>query len=268
MTMLLTLTSGSLRHRLNRNGRGGLTMLDLPDFTVKTLGLHGLNLSASTLAGWSLEEMDRLRDRADKAACPCLVLVEETPLPFADEDPNVREQAAERVRRLAVAANRLGCGAVAVQCDAPATADALDQTAEELRDLMPQVERMELNILLAPAPGLTESTEQLTALIKRIGGFRIGSLPSFAAAAQAGAGDPTEGLRKLAPYAGAIHASIEGFSKKGVHKGYDLTECVNAIRSVGFLNTLAIDFVGKDDPIPSIEQARDILSKAIDSESA
>jgi len=267
--MLLTLSAGSLRRRLNRNGEEGeaeLSILDVPAFTIRELKLHGLNVPASLLAKWSLTDLDRLRDRADKAACPCLVLIEDTPLLLGDPESAVRAEAADRVRRLAVAANRLGCNAVGLQCQAADNDDAFDLAADELRDLMPAVERLELNILLTPHPGLTESTERLTSLIKRIGGFRIGSLPTFAAAAAAGAGNPTESLRKLAPYAGAIHASIEGFTKKGVHKGYDLGACVSAIRSVGFLNTLAIDYLGDEDPVPIIEQARDVLQAAIDKE--
>ncbi len=266
--MLLTLSSGSLRNSLGRNGKGGLSVLDMPAFVIKTLQLHGLNLSASTLAGWSLEDLDKLRDRADKAACPCLVLVEETPLPFGHADEDKSQLAVNRVKRLAVAAHRLGCSAVAVRCEAPDTPEAFDAVSDEIRVLMPQIERMELNILLAPCDGLTRTSVQLATLIKRIGGFRIGSLPSFGAAAEHGDGDPTEGLRKLAPYAGAIHATVEGFNKKGVHKSYDLASCVKAIRSVGFLNTLAIDYTGEDDPIPNIEMARDIMQKAIDSETA
>jgi sugar phosphate isomerase/epimerase len=268
MTMLLTLFSGSLRNRLAQNGERGMSVLDLPSFTIKELRLHGLNLPASMLGGWSLQDLDKLRDRADKAACPCLVLIEEAPLAFADSNERTRQQAAERVRRLAVAANRLGCNAVAVHCDAPDTAEALELAAEEIRRLMPIVERLELNILLCPHAGLAYTPERLTALIKRIGGFRIGSLPSFgSAAAAAHNGDPTEGLRKLAPYAGAIQATVDGFSKRGVHKGYDLAACVRAIRSVGFLNTLAIDYVGDAaDPVPLIEMARDVLQAAIDQE--
>ena len=268
MTMLLTLSSGSLRKQIKANGKGGLTMFDLPTFVIKQLHLHGLNLPASMLSGWSLEDLDRLRDRADKAACPCLVLIGDTPLAFGDADPGVRKAAVERVRRLAVAANRLGCNAIALYCDAPDTPAAFDTVADEIKALMPSVERLELNVLIAPHSGLTRTTEKLTALIKRIGGFRIGSLPSFAAAADVGAGDPTECLRKLAPYAGAIHATVSGFSKKGVHKGYDLAACVTAIRSVGFLNTLAIDYAGEGDAVAEIELARDILQKAIENESA
>ena len=40
---------------------------------------------------------------------------------------------------------------------------------------------------------------------------------------------------------------------------------IEAIRSVGFVNTLAIDFVGSSDPVASIEQAQKILQQAIDS---
>ena len=266
MTMLLTLTSGSMRHRLAKNGDGGLTVLDLPAFIIKELKLHGLNLSASTLAGWTLEDLDKLRDRADKAACPCLVLVEDSPLPLGIDDSRRRDVATQRVKKLAVAANRLGCSSIGLHIEAPDTPEAFEEAADDIRALMPQVERLELNILIAPFTGLTQVSERLTALIKRIGGFRIGSLPSFAAACTAG-NDPIEQLRKLAPYAGAIHASIDGFTKKGAHKGCDLVECVNAIRSVGFLNTLAIDYTGAGDPLPHIEKARDILQKAIDSES-
>jgi sugar phosphate isomerase/epimerase len=209
-----------------------------------------------------------LRDRADKAACPCLVLVEDAPLPFADGDPTKRHAAVERVRRLAVAANRLGCSAVAVRCEGPDDDSAFEATADQIKSLMPHVERMELNLLLSPSDGLTAATERLTSLIKRIGGFRIGSLPTFGAAARAGSGDPIETLRKLAPYAGCIHATIEGFSRKGEHKSFDLAKCVKAIRNVGFVNTLAIEYVGAGDPVPNIEKARDILQNAIDCEAA
>jgi sugar phosphate isomerase/epimerase len=262
--MLLTLSTGSLRRRLLSSNGSGLTMLDLPDFAIRQLGLHGLNVPASMLAGWSLDDLDRFRDSADKAACPCLVLIEDVPLPLGDEASAVRSKAGDRVRRLAVAANRLGCSALAVHIEAADHDEAFDAVLAQIKELMPSVERLELNVLIAPHPGLTHSTERLTALIKRVGGFRIGSLPSFRAAAECGGGDPIESLRKLAPYAGAIEATIDTFTKKGEHKAYDLAACVAAVRSVGFVNTLAIDYTGDADPVPAIEMARDILQKAID----
>jgi sugar phosphate isomerase/epimerase len=240
-----------------------MSLLDLPDFVIKELDLRGMNVPSSMLAGWSLEDLDRLRDGADKAGCPCLVLIEDTAQRFADApDAGGHQPAADRVRRLAVAANRLGCNALAVRCEAPDTDEAFDSTAAELKDVMPAVERLELNLLIAPHFGLTESPDRLTELLKRIGGFRIGSLPDFAHAAASG--NLVEALRKLVPYAGAVHATVEGFDRHGTHQSYDLAQGVAAIRSVGFLNTLAIDFVGKGDPVPNILTARKILQQAID----
>jgi sugar phosphate isomerase/epimerase len=258
--MLLTLAARSLRKLVTADNAKSLSLLELPEFTMRQLELRGINVPSSMLAGWSLEEMDRLRDRGDKAGCPCLVLIEDAPLNFVETKVG-QLTACERVQRLAVAANRLGCNAIAVCCEAADTDEAFDLTAEEIKSVMPAVERFELNLLLAPHKGLTLSPDRLTDLMKRIGGFRIGSLPDFGHAAACG--DLSEALRKLVPYAGAVHATVEGFHN-GHHKHYDLAEGVAAIRSVGFLNTLAIDYIGSGDPVPNITTARQILQEAID----
>ena len=264
--MLLTLAARSLHTIVSANGEGSMSLLDVPDFSIRELNLRGMNVPSSMLAGWSLDDLDQLRDRGDKAGCPCLVLVEDTPLCFASADEEKVDASSERVRRLAVAANRLGCNALAIRCEAPDTEEAFDQVAVEIKDVMPAVERLELNLLIAPHDGLTCQTDRLTDLLKRIGGFRIGSLPNFGHAADSG--DLVEALRKLAPYAGAVHATVEGFDKKGRHEKFDLAEGVAAIRSVGFLNTLAIDYVGTGDAVANIEQARTMLMKAIEADSA
>ena len=243
-----------------------MSLLDVPAFSIQQLNLRGMNVPSSMLAGWSLEDLDRLRDAGDKAGCPCLVLVEDTPLCLASDDQDKVDLSSERIKRLAVAANRLGCNALAIRCEAPDTDEAFDQVAVEIKDVMPAVERLELNLLIAPHEGLTCRTDRLTDLLKRIGGFRIGSLPDFGHAADSG--DLVEALRKLAPYAGAVHATVEGFDKKGRHEKFDLAEAVKAIKSVGFLNTLAIDYVGTGDAVANIEQARTMLVKAIEADSA
>ena len=260
--MLLTLVASSLRNLVGANGHGSLSLLDLPDFSIKELQLRGVNVPSSMLAGWGLEDLDRLRDRGDKAGCPCLVLIEDVPLALGSADVAQHRAASERVRRVAVAANRLGCNALAVRCEAPDTAEAFDRTATQLKRQMPSIERLELNLLIAPHQGLTQRPDRLTDLLKRIGGFRIGSLPDFGHAA--GCGDMVETLRKLAPYAGAVHATVEGFDRQGAHRRYDLARAVAAIRSVGFVNTLAIDYVGNGDAVAEIERARKLLQRAID----
>lgn len=260
--MLLTLATRSFANSIaaGESSGGPATILDLPDYAVEQLQLRGLNVGASMLSGWSLEDLDKLRDRADKAACPCLLLVEEAPLRI-DPDADEHDAVTDRIKKLAAAGHRLGCNAIALRFEADDTDEAFETIAAEMRAIMPAIERHELNVLIAPWKGLTHEPARLTELLKRIGGFRIGSLPSFAHAAMFD--DPRDVLRKLAPYAGAIHATIDGFDTDGNHTGLDLSLGVEAISSVGFLNTLAIEYVGEGDPTSNVDRARVILEQAI-----
>jgi sugar phosphate isomerase/epimerase len=265
--MLLTLATRSfVNPPSSKNGIIPPSCFDLPEFARRQLKLRGLNVMSSMLAGWNYPELDRLRDRADKAGCPCLVLVEDQPMPLGAEDSAVREQAAQRVETLAMAANRLGCNALALHVQADDDDESFERVTQVARDLLIAIERHELNLLLAPSQGLLFQPDRLIEVIKRIGGFRIGALPSFAHAHETG--EAIETLRQLAPYAGAIHASVSGFGRAGKHQSFDLTDCVRAIRSVGFSNTLAIDYLGMGDPVDNVEKARTILEEAIEAETA
>jgi len=263
--MLLTLATSSLQSILVKPGdnqeQGSISLLEVPSFAINELDLRGLNIAASMLKGWSLSDLDKLRDEADKAACPCLVLEDESELTLLNSQDAV-EAAKERITRIATAANRLGCNAIAVRCNATADEPGLQLAAQLFKDVMTTIERLELTMLIVPYAGLTADADRLTDLIKRVGGFRIGAMPTFGHAAESGA--PAEELRKLAPYAGAIHATVTEFTRTGKHKGVDLNSCIEAIVSVSFVNTLAIEYVGQADPIKNIIKARESLVAAIE----
>jgi hypothetical protein len=111
-------------------------------------------------------------------------------------------------------------------------------------------------------PGLLSDGKALIDLVKKVGGFRIGSMPSFHHAAAHGG--VSQELRKLAPYAQSITASVKGFSDAGEHADWSLDECVEILRSVGYVNSLSLDFLGKGDPIKPLSMARDMLSAAME----
>lgn len=267
--MLLTLAVSSLRALLQApvGGGGSLTALDVPAFAREKLNLHALNVPAWLLRGWTMNDLEKLRDVADKAACPCLFLVDDEPLDFGSANAATRAAASDRFQRLSAAAHRLGCNAVALAVKGPSAAaakgaeDGFERTVAGLKAVIARVDRLELNVLLRPTAGYGDDPTKLTDLIKRVGGFRIGSLPDFGNANRNGHAEAT--LRKLAPYAGAIHATIEGFDAEGRHLGCDLSLCVHAIRSVGYQNTLAIEYVGKGDPEADIRKAREMLAAII-----
>ena len=252
--ILLTLSTGSFKSLIDS---GELALHDVPSFAMREFDLRGLNVPASMLSGCQIDVFDRLRDNADKSGCPVLTLIEEQPLHFAFESEEERAATLERVGRLAVAANRLGCNALAVSCEAPRdTEDVFEMTVEGVKDAVAKVEPYDLNLLLAPTKGMTHDPDRLTDLIKRVGGFRIGSFPSFGHAEETS--DPRETLRKLAPYAGGLEATVTGRKK-----GLDLGDAVDSILSVGYLNTLSINYVGKRNPLDAIRKARRSLAEAL-----
>lgn len=258
--IILTLAAGSLRTLLTRS-RAPLALNDLPAFTADELGLRGLALPTDLLAGLRPSQFDALRDAADKAHCPCLLLVESLPLDFQEAAP--KALAIERMKKLAAAASRLGCSAIGLKTDRVNDDTSLARTAAGVKEALSALDRLEVNVLLQPGDGALAAAAGLTELIKKIGGFRIGSLPSFEHAQATG--DAEQALRRLAPYAtSAIFATVKGFAKEGGrHEPWDLAKCIDAVRSVGYVNTLCIDFVGKGDPVKAIEQARDQMSQAI-----
>jgi hypothetical protein len=243
--ILLTLSAGSARPLLAARDPRCKDLFSLPAFAATDLELRGLNLPTDLLKGFGIPELDRLRDEADRAHCPVLLLSEENAIDFVDRG---RGWAAslDRLRRLGLAASRLGCPNIALRIAAPDTDEAFEETAKGVRIALRELDRFELSVLIAPREGLTFDATRLTELIKKIGGFRIGSYPSFAHAHATG--DLEKTLRKLAPYAQSIEASVRGFSEDGTHDGFSLQECLESILSVGYGNTLALEFVGKDAP--------------------
>lgn len=264
--MLLTLSAKSLGPMLEGK-TPKLPLIELPRFTMDEFALHGLNLQTKYLAGWGIEEIDRLRDQADKVGCPWLTLIEEQSQPLGDENEQKLDQALDRLDRVLRVAHRLGCAGVAIGVDhATFDDDGLDRVAERLKRVLSSAERLEMNLLLSPQPGLTSTPERLTGLIRKVGGFRIGSLPDFEAASESG--DAAGYLRSLTPYASAVTASTTGFDAKGKHKAFDLSTCVDAIKSVGFEGTLSLEYRGPGDPIEAIQATKQAIEQGLEVESS
>ncbi|MCC6677193.1 MAG: TIM barrel protein [Phycisphaerales bacterium] len=353
--MLLTLSATCLRSLLlpgPRQKKAKMDLADLPRFTHEELGLRGLNLSTDLLVGADRSRLEFLRERADKAGCACLLLIEHNTQNFGAASEKAGAEAIARAHRVIEAAHVLGCNSIALGVQSDEKAESIQNVVTRLKKVVERAERLEINVLLAPAPGLTAAPERLTDLIKKVGGFRIGTFPDFQAAAASK--DPIAYLRRLTPYAAVVSASTIKFAadpifeappepapKAGTsksrsdvlsdilaetrkagpgdaappmpptpgapaaapadeledelgeddeslegleeallglededeppppkpipnHETYDLFSLVQAVASVGYDNTLAIDFRGAEDVTLGIIQSRDALQAAID----
>lgn len=271
--MLLTLTATSMRSAMAK-GRAGdkkpkLDLLDLPAFAREELGLHGLNLATELLAGVTRDRIERLRERADKAGCACLLLIESDPQPLGEQAEASGGGAVERLHRVVQAAHVLGCSAIALRAVGTDDPAVFQRTVDRLRKVVERAERLELNVLIAPMAGLTSTPERITDLIKKVGGFRVGTYPDFQAAAAST--DPIGYLRRLTPYASVVCAATLKFkgekdadpNEPAPHEPYDLTPLVEAILSVGYDGTLALDYRGTGDAKLGIIRSRVALERLL-----
>ncbi|MEK6703032.1 MAG: hypothetical protein AABZ53_12265 [Planctomycetota bacterium] len=211
--MILTLSASCIRSLLTPASKGAkpaLALLDLPAHTREVFGLRGLNLSSDLLAGADRRSLEALRERADKAGCACLVLVEPQIQKLAQADESKVAAMLDRMARVAQAAQLLGCSSAAFVAEGFGTEETRTLSAKRLRVVVERAEKLDLNILVGPA-AVTPLIEPdaVTDLLKRVGGFRIGTFPDFETAAKAK--DPVTYLRRLSPYDSAICAATMAF---------------------------------------------------------
>ncbi len=259
--MLLILSANSFRGKILAK-KDPLPLLDLPRFTREHTELHGLMMPTAFFAGADAKKIDRFRDEADKAECPCLVLVEDEPQDIGGSEAKF-EAALDRVSRVLKAGQRLGCNAVGAPIVAPESEDKYELISARTRRLLDRADRMQINLLLVPAKGLTNTPEGMTGLIKKVGGFRIGSLPDFEHASTLGP-DITDTLRKIVPYASAVTASAGDLDKKGKHAPYDLSKCMDALIAVGYDALVAVEYRGPGDAAEGVRAIKGALEAALE----
>lgn len=280
MLLTMSLSSPAVVKGLSPQG-----LLGAPREVREQFGLSGLNLSTSLLKGADRTALAGLRDAADRAGCACLVLVE-PPIALADPRGRKADEALARARRLVEAASLLGCNSLAMGVTGKDDDDTFELAVDQLKEVAEAAEKRELNVLISPTEGLTEDPDRVAELIKRVGGFRIGTYPDFETASKSK--DPIAYLRRLAPYAWAVNAStIEfvdlaeeaGLEESGneddeldalaellaapEHVTYDLDAMVQAIAAVGYDGTLAVDYRG-DAGTLGIRQSCEALEAALE----
>ena len=276
--MLLTLNANSLRLALSgKAGAQHLTLNELPTFTRQTLGLNGLTVPTTMLAGLGREALGALREHGDRAGCAVLSIIEEQPLALGAESRTDGAAAMDRLGRVLKAGYALGCSAVIVKAAAKEGVEPMARTVDRLKEVADQAERLEVSILLMPHTGLTSTTEGLTTLIKRVGGFRLGACPDFETAAATS--DPGLFMRRVTPYASAAIASTRSFVVKAggkespardddlestvEHAPYSLDAMVRAMVAVGYDGSLAIEYRGEGDATLGVLRTRTLLETAL-----
>ena len=207
--MLFTLNVNSLRDVLKRRGNRAVGIEDLPRYAQEQTGLNAMTMATDLLAGATRDTLTRIRENGDRVGCACLLLSQTEPLSFGDPRAKVGDDAVVRMTKVVEAASLLGCNSASLAITAKDDDESMDRVAQRMRRVLERADRLEIMVLIRPEKGLTEDAERLTELVKTIGGFRVGTMPDFEAAAASG--DPVHYLKRLTPYASVVNAATLGF---------------------------------------------------------
>ncbi len=252
----LTLNARCLQQPPKRGGTP-VALMDIPDFVAQEFGLRGIQLPVELIRGRTLREMEHLRHHADKAGCPLLVLSQDDPIDLGAGTDGLEGVA--RIAALGSAARHLGCGHVAVRTAAPA--DRVDAVISSAKRAIDMLRKSDVGLLMRSGRDTMPDPASLADIIRRIGGFHIGAMPSFADSHASG--DLGGAIRLLAPYSHLVEATIVGFGKAG-HDKWDLGDAVEALRGVGYMSLLSIDWRGtKGDWVANVHRAKSELLAAI-----
>ncbi len=208
--MLFTLNVNSLRDVLKRRGSRAVSIEDLPRYAQEQTGLNAMTMATDLLAGATRDTLTRIRENGDRVGCACLLLSQTEPLSLGDPRTKVGEDAVIRMTKVVEAASLLGCNSASLAITAKDDDETMDRVAGRMRRVLERADRLEIMVLIRPEKGLTEDAERLTELVKTIGGFRVGTMPDFEAAAASG--DPVHYLKRLTPYASVVNAATLGFN--------------------------------------------------------
>jgi hypothetical protein len=268
--LLVTASASAFADRL-RNEDDPLTLVDFPAFAAGEIGVRGVTLPASLLAGLTPPDLEAIRDAADKARCPTLLLREDRPQPLADADAAVRNDATSRVQRLSRAASILGSAQLGLAIEGKDDDERFELAASTVREAIHSINSFEVAVLLEATPGVAGEPGRLTDLIKKIGGFRIGSLVDFRFAHDTGDFEGT--LRRLAPYAGTIFATVGASASGGKPAAaskdttpYDLEAGLKAVLAVGYQHAICLDHAGGPNAVAAMIEAREIIERCINPE--
>lgn len=252
--ILVSLSASCLLQPLPRQ-TSPIALLDVPRFVAEELEIRGINIPVQMIRQQSPQTLERFRDEADRAHCPCLVLYRDEPLDFLGEP----ERSVQVLREMGKRARLLGCAEIAVRVMNIATAS--QQIAPIMKTALDGLQRFEVNLLVRPCEAPCDQPDPVIDLVRKIGGFHIGAMPSFANAAATG--DSQQSLRKIIPYSLAVEATVTSVSKSGVPADDLFDESIDMLVKLGFSNKLTIDWRGSGNWAQAVQAIRAHLMKKL-----
>ena len=234
-------------HRTLREGK-----LDNLDFTRAAKADYGIEAVEYVNQFFKDKAKDKayladLKKRGEDYGVKTMLIMIDGEGNLGDADEAKRMQAVDNHYPWVEAAKFLGCHSIRVNAASSGSYDEqLARAADGLRRLTEFADPHGINVIVENHGGLSSNGEWLSAVIKKVGMPRCGTLPDFG---NFGLGDGKEydryqGVTELMPHAKAVSAKSHDFDDEGNETHTDYRRMMKIVVAAGYHGYVGIEFEG------------------------
>lgn len=214
-----------------------------------------------------------MKKRASDLGVKSVLIMIDAEGALGDADEAKRKQAVENHYKWVEAAKFLGCHSIRVNAQSQGSyEEQLDRAADGLRRLTEFGDKHKINVIVENHGGLSSNGAWLSAVIKKVGHPRCGTLPDFGNFNLGGGQryDMYKGVQELMPFAKGVSAKSGEFDEQGNEARIDYRRMMKIVLDAGYRGYVGIEYSGNKLSEPDgiratkklLERVRDELSGA------
>jgi sugar phosphate isomerase/epimerase len=257
--MKLSLAGWSLQ-RLFRSVDKPLQLVNFPAYTKEQFGIEAVELNSPFFASCDEAYLQQLSAAAAQAGVKLLNIAVDEKGDLSSDDEAVRQEGIVKYSRWVPVAAALGCSAIRANSGGKNMTDrgrAVKQCTDSFRRLAEEGRRHNVTILMENHWGLSADPESVVEVMEGVrqthGPDAVGTLPDFGNWPEGV--DRESALRRIMPYARAVHAKVLDIDENLDHPKFDLEQCISIAREAGYDGYLGIEYEGKGDPVEGVRRA-------------
>jgi len=222
--------------------------------------------------------MDKARDpaylremasRAEGEGVRSLLIMCDSEGDLGDPESSERARAVENHRKWVEAAKTLGCHSVRVNARSNPDLPYEEQeklASDGLRSLCELADPHGIGVLVENHGGLSSNGAWLSAVMKRVGHARIGTLPDFGNFRLRETPeewyDRYQGVAELMPFARAVSAKSHDFDENGEETATDFMKMMRIVLDAGYRGYVGIEYEGETlSEAQGVEKTKALLSR-------
>jgi sugar phosphate isomerase/epimerase len=220
--------------------------LQYPDVVRKEFGLEVCELNSPFFADTDSDYLSELRSRLDRAEVACVHISVDGCGDLGSLDESERLEAVEKHGDWFRICRAVGCASFRANTGGGEKPDEANLAAciKSFAELAREGERRGVNVCIENHGGISGNPDWVVRIMAEVGGPRIRTCPDFGNFAEA---IRYEGLEKIAPYAGVVHAKFCKFDPQGEDTLIDAGRCMGIVKSAGFDGDVLIEYEGETD---------------------